>query len=65
MLAALLAFLSLAGCSSASNPQGSEDICPGKLLGEKGVEPIRAAGLILVWAVLSAIGWFAFLRRRR
>lgn len=56
MLAALLAFLSLAGCSSASNPQGSEDICPGKPLGEKGVEPIRAAGLILVWAVLPAIG---------
>lgn len=45
MLAALLALLSLAGCTSASNPQSSGGICPGKLLGDEGVEPIRAAGM--------------------
>ncbi len=45
ILAALLALLSLAGCTGASNPQSSEDICPGKLIGDEGVEPVRAAGL--------------------
>ena len=45
ILAALLALLSLAGCSSASEPQSSEDICPGKLIGDEGVEPVRAAGM--------------------
>lgn len=45
ILAALLALLSLTGCTGASDPQGSEDICPGKLIGDEGVEPVRAAGL--------------------
>lgn len=45
ILAALLALLSLAGCTGASASQGSEDICPGKLMGDGGVEPVRAAGL--------------------
>lgn len=45
ILAALLALLSLAGCTGASEPQGSGDICPGKLIGDEGVEPVWAAGM--------------------
>ena len=45
MLAALLALLSLAGCTGASGPQSSGDICPGKLVGEEGVPMAPVAGL--------------------
>lgn len=44
ILAALLALLSLAGCTGSSEPRGG-DVCPGKLAGGEGVEPVRAAGL--------------------
>lgn len=45
ILAALLALLSLTGCTGASDPQSSGDVCPGKLIGDEGVEPVPVAGM--------------------